>query len=227
MGLRVSGILDVQQLMGGLSTCMHTIGISPDMQAERLQSAGVRFDTEDHLFEQMWRSPVFGVGSWYFNQYVDPQTGEVDTVTIDGFWTLQLATRGLLGLCSWLALSLLPVLVFLRRYPLGAWRSPIVSTAGALAVILVMHTIDCIPNPNVDPIFTLIASGLIGLPALGGLRAARAARRTQDQRLLENKPPMRGVRWTKRTMMSARRACPRAFGWWSSASHQSELMSRS
>ena len=177
MVLRVSGILDVQQLMGGLSASMQTIGISPDMTAERLHSAGVRFDTEDHLFEQMWRSPVFGVGSWYFNQYVDPQTGEVDTVTIDGYWTLQLATRGLLGLCSWLALSLLPILAFLRRYPLRSWETPIVSTGGALAVVLLMHTIDCIPNPNVDPLFTLIASGLIGLPALGSQRAARGARK--------------------------------------------------
>jgi O-antigen ligase len=134
------------------------------------------------------------VGTWYFNQYVDPETGEMATVTIDGFWTLQLSTRGLVGLCSWLALSLLPILVFLRRNPLAAWRTPVVATGGALAVVLLLHTADCIPNPNVDPMFTLIAGGLIGVPALAGLRAAQRAPRAQRarQRLLENMPRSRG-----------------------------------
>lgn len=197
MVLRVTGILDVEHLTGGISTCMQTIGVSPAEAADRLHSVGVRFDAEDHLFEQMWRNPVFGVGSWFFNQYVDPETGELRTVTIDGFWTLQLSTRGLVGLLSWLALSLVPVLVFLRRHPLGAWQMPIVSTGGALAVVLLVHTADCIPNPNVDPVFTLIASGLVGVPPLAGRRAAQGVRRSKNsgipgrpgQRFLENIPP--------------------------------------
>jgi hypothetical protein len=194
MGLRLTGILDVEHLTGGISSFLQTIGLSPAEAADRLHSAGVRLDTEDHLFEQMWRNPVFGVGTWYFNQYVDPETGEMATVTIDGFWTLQLSTRGLVGLCSWLALSLLPILVFLRRNPLAAWRTPVVATGGALAVVLLLHTADCIPNPNVDPMFTLIAGGLIGVPALAGLRAAQRAPRAQRarQRLLENMPRSRG-----------------------------------
>lgn len=166
MTLRATGALEVQDLTQGLASGMDLAGFSPAESADRLRSADVRFRTEDRLFAQMRQKPLFGVGSWDFNRYVDPETGEFTTVTTDGYWTIQLATRGVTGLAAWTAVMLLPVLLFVRRFPARTWRGPLVSIAAALALVILLYTVDCLMNANINPIYTLIAGGLASLPAM-------------------------------------------------------------
>ncbi len=166
MILRVSGSMDVADMTGVVSTGLVAVGFSPAEAAQRLESARVRFESEDQLLEQARAHPVFGAGSWNFNHYLDPVTGEGRMITTDGDWIIQFATRGITGLGSWTALLLLPVLLFVRRHPPGSWSHPLVATGGALSLVLLLYTIDCLMNAHINPIYALIAGGLAGLPAL-------------------------------------------------------------
>jgi len=167
MVLRGSGTLDVSDLSLSIASCLEASGVSPDEVSARVESARVRFEAEDMLFERVYTNPVFGVSAVGFNQFVDRATGEMVPVTTDGFWTILLATRGITGLAAWTVLLLLPVWLFMRGHPPSAWRMPLVATGGALALVLLLYTVDCLMNANINPIYTLIAAGLVQLPALG------------------------------------------------------------
>jgi O-antigen ligase len=182
MTLRGTGSVQVSDLTEWISGGLQAAGLSQAESAARLESARVRFESEDRLLEQARKQPVFGISAWGFNQIVDPETGETVTVTTDGFWTIQLATRGIAGLAAWTALLLLPVLLFLRRHPPATWRIPLVAIGGALSLVLLLYTADCLMNANINPIFTLIAGGMCGLPAIR--IAKRAALRRERLRAI-------------------------------------------
>jgi hypothetical protein len=164
MTVRASGAVGVADLTSMLSSGMETAGFSHAEASARLQSALVRFDAEDRLFERVRQDPLFGVGGWYFNEYRDPVSGEIRTFITDGYWTIQLTTRGLVGLAAWVLIMLLPVLHFARTFPVGTWGKPLVSVAAVMSVVLLLNTLDCLLNSNINPVFTLIAAGLAGLP---------------------------------------------------------------
>jgi len=166
MALRWTGAVGVTDLTTPIFAGLQASGLSEAEAAERLRSAQVRFESEDWLLAEARTKPFFGLSAWSFNQTIDPITGEPATVTTDGFWTIVVATRGLVGLGSWTLLMLLPVALFLRRHPPRAWRVPLVATGGALALVLLLTTTDCLMNANINPIYTLIAGGMVGLPAL-------------------------------------------------------------
>ncbi len=122
------------------------------------------------------------MSTWNFHDYEDQTTGERRQVITDGYWTLQLVSHGVVGLVAWVLLMLLPVVLFVRTHPVGAWRNPLVAIAAAMSLTLVLYTIDCLLNANINPIYTLIAGGLVGLPAL---RRSDARTRADMPRPLE------------------------------------------
>jgi hypothetical protein len=166
MTLRASGLLDVSTLTAAISSGFETAGVSVAEANDRVESARERFDAEDHLFARVRQDPLFGVGGWNFSRVRDPISGEMRSVITDGYWTIQLATHGLVGLSAWMLAMLLPVLFFVRSHPVRTWQIPAVSIAAALSLILLLYTLDCLLNAHNIPIYTLIAGGLVGLPAL-------------------------------------------------------------
>src|SRR5258708_21153106 len=106
-------MMDVSALAGTICTGLEASAHSKDEAGARVGWARVRLEAEDRLFEQMRGEPIFGVSGYGFNRYVDSATGELRSVTTDGFWTIQLCTRGIAGLAAWVALMLLPVVMFM------------------------------------------------------------------------------------------------------------------
>ncbi|MBK7644952.1 MAG: SGNH/GDSL hydrolase family protein [Planctomycetes bacterium] len=166
MALRWTGAVEVADLTQPIASVLQASGVSQAEATERLRSARVRFESEDWLLAEARTKPVFGLSAWGFNQTRDRETGEMISITTDGFWTILAATRGLIGLGAWTLMMLLPALLFLRRHPPSAWRTPLVATGGALALVLALTTADCLMNANINPIYTLIGGGMIGLPQL-------------------------------------------------------------
>jgi hypothetical protein len=139
---------------------------------KRAESLEFRLYNEDMLVDKAMEQPVWGWGRWG-RARVYREDGKDISVT-DGLWIIALGNTGLVGLTASTAVLLLPVMVFLRRYPVRIWLHPAVAPAGALAVLLVLYCIDNLFNAMVNPIYSVAAGGLVGLLAAG--RAGARAR---------------------------------------------------
>jgi O-antigen ligase len=72
----------------------------------------------------------------------------------------QCGTVGLVGIMGTL---LLPVAVFIRRFPASQWQEAAVAPAAALAVVVILYAIDDLANGSINPVFMLASGGLAGL----------------------------------------------------------------
>lgn len=140
-----------------------------DFQA---QSLAGRLENESLVVEKALERPVFGWGGWGRSRVRD-EFGR-DITTTDGMWIIAMGRHGLVGLTAWLAVGLLPALLMLRRFPARDWLHPIAAPAAALAVVLILYTMDAMLNAFVNPVYMLCAGGLgsfyLAVPTL----AARA-----------------------------------------------------
>ena len=163
MVVRAGGIWDGSQL---LQVSSDAVG------DDRADSLAFRFRNEDMLAGKAMQRPVFGWGGWGRARVYD-ESG-LDISRTDGLWIIALGNYGIVGLASWTLAMLLPAGLMLQRYPIRAWREEAVAPAMVLAVVVVLYTIDCIPNGMVNPIFTLALGGL----ASCGASLKRVPRRT-------------------------------------------------
>ncbi|MCL2645689.1 MAG: hypothetical protein FWD61_01635 [Phycisphaerales bacterium] len=136
--------------------------------AERAESLEFRMHNENLLAAKAMQRPVFGWGGWGRNQ-VENDEGKDETVA-DGLWIITLGTTGLVGLTALTTMILLPVVLFLRRWPAKSWSQPAVAPAAVLAVMLALYMIDNILNAMINPIFVMTAGGM------GGVMSAQACR---------------------------------------------------
>ncbi len=128
---------------------------------ERAQSLEFRLINEDMLAAKALQRPVFGWGGWGRNRVYN-EDGRDISVT-DGLWSIALGINGLVGLGSLTLVFLLPIVLFLWRYPARSWITPKLAPAAALAVLLGLYLIDNLSNAMVNPIYMLAAGGLVGL----------------------------------------------------------------
>ncbi|HEY9826619.1 MAG TPA: O-antigen ligase domain-containing protein, partial [Stenomitos sp.] len=125
--------------------------------------------------QQLW----FGWGGWG-RARIRNDYGQDISVT-DSLWIITFGNYGVLGLASWVAALLVPVLGFvLFRYPVETWQYPQVVPAAVLAIGLILYIIDCLVNGMVNPIYTLVAGGIGGLVARPQAQTAQASRRNQS-----------------------------------------------
>ena len=83
-----------------------------------------------------------------------------DLAIIDSLWVGTFAMFGAVGLAALLALLLLPMAVFLRRFPASRWMDAAVAPAAVLAVALLLFSVDDLANGYVNPVYLLAAGGL-------------------------------------------------------------------
>ena len=76
---------------------------------------------------------------------------------------------------------LLPVLVFLRRYPTRLWVHTAVAPSAALAVLVGLYMIDNLFNAMFNPIYVMSAGGLVCLAAPHAGFVGAGSRRRQVQ----------------------------------------------
>lgn len=137
--------------------------------ADRAGSLAFRLTNEAQLSAKARQQPVFGWAGWGRSRLYD-EFGKDISVT-DSLWIITFGTFGAVGLVSWMAALLAPVLGFvLLRYPASTWLHPQVLPAAVLAIGLVLYVMDCMVNGMVNPIYTLIAGGLAGLVERPGMR---------------------------------------------------------
>ncbi|MCY2954775.1 MAG: O-antigen ligase domain-containing protein [Planctomycetota bacterium] len=153
--------------------------------AERTGSLEARLIQEDLFSEKAMQQPFFGWTGWDF--FPLDEQGNRRTRGVDGLWTITLGTFGLTGLTSLTLAMLIPVVLFVRSYPVRFWRRPDIALPAAAAILLVLWMWDCLLNGMLNPIYVSIAGGLVGVSAVRNgtqkvrarLQAYRAFRRRQ------------------------------------------------
>ncbi|MCI0364758.1 MAG: hypothetical protein L0Y44_04570 [Phycisphaerales bacterium] len=146
----------------GLWTGERLVDLSESLvNQERAESFAGRLDNEDLLIKKAVEKPWFGWGGWGRWRVIDPITGKDITVS-DGFWVITRGERGLFGLVAMTSLVLLPFVLLLKRCPARTWAHPAVAPAAALAMLLMLWSIDNLFNAMINPIYVLAAGGLSG-----------------------------------------------------------------
>jgi hypothetical protein len=127
---------------------------------DRAESYRFRLENEDLLLERALQKPLWGWGGWG-RWRVQDEWGK-DVSTSDGLWVIALGETGLVGLAAVTGATLLPVILFIRRIPVRRWARPESAAGAALAMLLVLHALDNLPNAMPNSIFYLVAGGLGG-----------------------------------------------------------------
>lgn len=132
---------------------------------ERIQSLEFRFNNEELLTDKARKKIMFGWGGWGRNRVYDYdwEGKKVDISVTDSLWIIAFGQNGLVGLSSLFLSFFLPTLGFIRRYPATFWFYPSVSSAAAIAVVLILYSIDSLFNALINPIFILACGGIAGV----------------------------------------------------------------
>lgn len=136
---------------------------------ERSNSLEFRFDNENILLDRAYEKPVFGWGSWGRNHILDPNTGNILTVT-DGRWIIVMGIYGWVGFIAEFGLLVLP-LVLLWREAVAAREDRISPYIAPLSLMLAVNVFDMIPNATLTTLTWLVAGALTGYAE--ALRAER------------------------------------------------------
>ena len=128
---------------------------------ERGESLEGRLENEDILIAKASAKPWFGWGGWGGWRVYDVKTGEDITVS-DGMWVIARGEKGMVGLIAVTAIVLLPMVLLLSRLPARYWATAAGSAPAALAILLMLYSIDNLFNAMLNPIYLLGAGGLSG-----------------------------------------------------------------
>jgi hypothetical protein len=146
--------------------------IKSTLGSDRAASLEYRMHYENPFIAHALQRPAFGWDGWGRNLVAD-ETGY--RPGIDSLWVITFGCDGYVGLALMSTAMLLPVLLFLVRYPAIQWTSPSLAPAAALAVILNLFLIDCLFNAQPNAIYIMIAGGLVGMVPVRHPRAEHAA----------------------------------------------------
>lgn len=136
--------------------------VSTYVDQDRAGSLDFRFQNEVLLSAKARQKFLFGWGGWGRNRVYNHQDGKDISIT-DSFWIITFGITGIVGLISITTSILLPVFIFVLRYPASLWLNPKIAPAAAIAFILVGYMMDCLSNSMINPIYTLANGGLVGL----------------------------------------------------------------
>lgn len=135
----------------------------------RAASLQFRVHNERLLLERAMVRPWLGWGR-FGRALVRDENGNSLAIT-DSLWILVLGIGGLVALLALWAVLALPPVLLARTFPLRSWAHPRVAPPAALAVALLLWTIDDLLNAMVTPIYPAIAGALVTF-----VLASRAAR---------------------------------------------------
>ena len=140
---------------------------------ERAQSLEFRFQCEDVLFTYTSQRPIFGYSrNGGFN--VSPVTGRQDVI-IDGYWIIVFGESGWLGLGTFMAIMIFPMVMTIRRFPVRTWNDPDVAPMVGLAWVLLLYMLDCVSNAMLNPVYAVASGALMGISSTGRVGMERMA----------------------------------------------------
>lgn len=141
------------------------IEIGSRVEEERGESLGFRFENEDRLLAKARERVWFGWGGWARNFAYAPETGENISVT-DGYWIIQLGTRGVVGFTAAFGLLLAPIAAVARRMPaVGSGVDRVL--LGGSSLVVAITAVDLIPNGFLNCFHVFFAGALVGASRRG------------------------------------------------------------
>jgi hypothetical protein len=136
--------------------------LSARIDEERADSLRGRLLDENMLIERASEKPIFGWGGWGRWRVRNDETGE-DMTSSDGMWVIVRGERGMVGLAAITLAVLLPFVLLMRRVPARDWAHPVFAGPAALAMLLLLWSIDNLFNAMHNPVYIMAAGGLSGL----------------------------------------------------------------
>ena len=146
-----------------------------NVNEERALSLWFRLFTEEEVLENARERIWFGWGGYGRPFEFDSTTGEMTSI-LDGYWTIELGTHGVVGWLCIFGMMLWPVLVAVRYLPkIEAKRDRIL--IAALAMLSALYVFDWLPNSSISADLTFMVGALAGV--VPGILAEQRARRAQ------------------------------------------------
>lgn len=145
------------------------------LNQERAHSLAYRFRNEEIITRNARERPLLGWGRTsrafldrdrVIHPYLDKNIASY--AVVDSLWVGVFAMFGAIGLAGFLGSLLLPVALFVRRFPAARWTEAGIAPAAALAIVLLLYTIDHLANGFINPVFMLAAGGLAHCTAKPG-----------------------------------------------------------
>ncbi|WP_165073419.1 tetratricopeptide repeat protein [Paludisphaera rhizosphaerae] len=118
--------------------------LAKNFSEDRAQSLEFRFQNEDILIAKAVQRPVFGWGGFGRSRVMD-EYGRDISIT-DGLWIIMFGVFGTVGVLSFLMISVLPCLVFIRKFPARRWFEPDVGSLAALVGSITLYLGDIMFN---------------------------------------------------------------------------------
>jgi hypothetical protein len=119
------------------------VGAATSLDPVRASSLEIRFVNEDALLDRAKERILFGWGTYGRSRVFDAY-GQDRSVT-DGWWIIQLGSRGVSGYLIDIGLLLIPVFLALKRFRAIATRADRVLVA-TLALVSALGVVELIPN---------------------------------------------------------------------------------
>ena len=136
------------------------MSIAENVDESRARSLSERIEQEDVLARRAWERPLLGWGRW--NRLRVADLDEQITLATDGYWIIVFGGQGLVGLVSFQLVILTPLVLLVRNVPARQLFSRRMAPALVLGVSLVLFNGDALFNAMINPIYPLIAGGVMG-----------------------------------------------------------------
>ncbi|MCG8591484.1 MAG: hypothetical protein MJE66_19485 [Proteobacteria bacterium] len=120
------------------------VEFSAGFSEDRAKSLNYRFENEERMLAKARERFVFGWGGYSRNWVYDPETGIPPSVP-DGYWIIQLGSRGMVGFICAFGLYVLPVVLGFRSLGRIRSRRDRALMAG-LMLIVIVRALDQLPN---------------------------------------------------------------------------------
>lgn len=139
---------------------------------DRAASLEFRLINEEILVEKALHRPTFGWGGWGRSRVVDEDG--VDISVTDAYWIIVLGTTGMVGLVAFYLMVSVPAVRLLQKFPVEGWMDSGAVLVMPLAILLPIYAQDCLLNDMKNPIYMVIAGGLITMTRVPGMLALQS-----------------------------------------------------
>lgn len=133
--------------------------IKASIISERSDSLKVRLVNENAFAAHALKRPAFGWGTWGRNLVYE----NGNMLLIDSLWIITFGSYGFLGLTLMTTALILPVALFLVRFPVVQWRWPNLAHVTVIALIVNLYLLDCLLNAMLNVIYVIAAGGLANI----------------------------------------------------------------
>jgi hypothetical protein len=155
MGVRAPGVWDGAEI----------VALAHAVVPDKDESLLYRIEAENILSRHALRRPLFGWGGHSRNRPSEMGV-DVKNVAPDGLWIITLGQHGCVGLVAMTMLVLLPVFGVIRRFRYRVGLRGSQALLGLLSIILTLFMIDCLFNAMFNPIYVVIAGGVVSACAV-------------------------------------------------------------